>query len=86
LDREKNTPKVGVVFSSGFFGFFAHAGFLSAIRELKIQPSGYSGASSGAIIAAMAASKMSDEEIKNILFYYEDSRCFSLSFKKFLYI
>lgn len=68
MDKEKHTPKVGVAFSSGFFGFFAHAGFLSAIRELKIQPSGYSGASSGAIIAAMAASKMSDEEIKNILF------------------
>ena len=65
-------PKIGVVFSSGFFGFFSHAGFLSAVRELKIKPSGYSGASSGAIIAAMAASEMSDYDIKNVLFisYY----------------
>ena len=59
--------RIGVVFSSGFFGFFAHAGFLSAIRELGIMPAGYAGASSGAIIAAMAASDMSDPAIKEIL-------------------
>ena len=64
--KEANS-KIGVVFSSGFFGFFAHAGFLSALREKGIMPSGYSGASSGAIIAAMAASKMDDSEIKEIL-------------------
>lgn len=60
--------RVGVVFSSGFFGFFAHAGFLSALRQVGIRPVGYSGASSGAILAAMAASGMSDEEIKCALF------------------
>lgn len=59
--------RIGVVFSSGFFGFFAHAGFLSAIRELGIMSAGYAGASSGAIIAAMAASDMSDPAIKEIL-------------------
>ena len=52
--------RIGVVFSSGFFGFFAHAGFLAALRDRNIQPSGYAGASSGAIIAAMAASNMSE--------------------------
>jgi len=57
-----------VVFSSGFFGFFAHAGFLSALRELKISATGYSGASSGAIVAAMAAAGMSDQEIKDTFF------------------
>jgi len=60
--------RVGVVFSSGFFGFFAHAGFLSALREVGVEPVGYAGASSGAILAAMAASGMSDEEIKESLF------------------
>ncbi|MFH0844847.1 MAG: patatin-like phospholipase family protein [Pseudomonadota bacterium] len=59
--------KTGVVFSSGFFGFFAHAGFLAALRELKVEPAGYAGASSGAIVAAMAASGMSDSSIKEIL-------------------
>lgn len=64
----KNSSKIGVVFSSGFFGFFAHAGFLAALRELDIHPAGYSGSSSGAILAAMAASGMGDESIKDVLF------------------
>jgi NTE family protein len=74
-DNKQQTPdgkilpsRIGVVFSSGFFGFFAHAGFLAALRELDINPVGYSGSSSGAILAAMAASSMSDEAIKEILF------------------
>ena len=62
------SSKVGVVFSSGFFGFFAHAGFLAALRDLGMAPSGYSGASSGAILAAMAAGNMPDPVIKDILF------------------
>lgn len=61
-------PRVGVAFSSGFFGFFAHAGFLAALREAGIAPSAYAGASSGAIVAAMAACNMEDDAIKEILF------------------
>jgi NTE family protein len=60
--------RIGVVFSSGFFGFFAHAGFLRALRELGIEVSGYAGASSGAIVASMAAAGMSDESIRQVLF------------------
>jgi NTE family protein len=60
--------RLGVVFSSGFFGFFAHAGFLAALKEAGIVPSGYAGASSGAIVAAMAAAGMSDQAIKERLF------------------
>jgi len=58
----------GVVFSSGFFGFFAHAGVLSALRGRGIHPAGYAGTSSGAIVAAMAACGMPDAEIRDILF------------------
>jgi NTE family protein len=57
-----------IVFSSGFFGFFAHAGVLSAIRSLSIDPIGYAGTSSGAIVAAMAASNMDDKSIRARLF------------------
>ena len=57
-----------MAFSSGFFGFFAHAGFLAARRELGILPSAYAGASSGAIVGAMAACGMSDHAIKDMLF------------------
>jgi NTE family protein len=60
--------RLGVVFSSGFFGFFAHAGFLAALRDRGIEPAGYAGASSGTIIAAMAATRMHDNEIKEMLF------------------
>jgi NTE family protein len=65
--RQDSALKIGVVFSSGFFGFFAHAGFLAALRDRNIQSSGFAGASSGAIIAAMAASNMSDHTIREIL-------------------
>lgn len=44
--------------SSGFFGFFAHAGCLRGLEDLGIQATGFSGSSSGAIIAALAASGM----------------------------
>jgi NTE family protein len=61
-------PGIGVVFSSGFFGFFAHAGFLAAVRRLGIAPAAYAGSSSGAIVAAMAASGVTDEAIRQVLY------------------
>ena len=64
----RDNCRSGVAFSSGFFGFFAHAGFLAAIREAEIRPSAYAGASSGAIVAAMAASGMNDGAIREMLF------------------
>jgi NTE family protein len=67
LDDLKN-KRTGVVFSSGFFGFFAHAGCLSALEELGIKPAGYAGTSSGAILAAFAAAGLSAERIGDVLF------------------
>jgi len=60
--------KVGLVFSSGFFGFFAHAGCFTALQELGIKPVGYSGTSSGAILAAYAAAGMDAQAISDLLF------------------
>lgn len=60
--------RVGVAFSSGFFGFFAHAGFLAALREMNIVPVAFAGASSGAIVAGMAAAGMGEEDIRDLLF------------------
>jgi len=60
--------RIGVAFSSGFFGFFAHAGFLAALREVGVAPVAYAGSSSGAIVAAMAACGMDDRAIKDMLF------------------
>ena len=62
------TKKVGLVLSSGFFGFYAHAGCLCALAELGIHPKGFSGSSAGAIIAALGASGMPCEQIRESLF------------------
>ena len=66
--EELKNKRIGVVFSSGFFGFFAHAGCLKALEELGIKPVGYAGTSSGAIAAAFAAAGLSAERISAILF------------------
>jgi len=66
--KELRNKKVGVVFSSGFFGFFAHAGCFAALKELGISPIGYSGTSSGAILAACAATGMNTHAIHDLLF------------------
>ncbi len=69
ISRSENAyGRVGLAFSSGFFGFFAHAGFLAALRETGVVPSAYAGASSGAIVAAMAACEMPDSAIRKMLF------------------
>ncbi|MCX5902099.1 MAG: patatin-like phospholipase family protein [Proteobacteria bacterium] len=66
--EELKNKRIGVVFSSGFFGFFAHAGCLKALEELGIKPVGYAGTSSGAIAAAFAAAGLNAERISAILF------------------
>lgn len=53
--------------SSGFFGFYAHVGFLKAIYEFDLNPSSYSGSSAGAIVAAAAAKGLSIKEIENLI-------------------
>lgn len=53
--------------SSGFFGFFAHAGMLSALSSQGLHPSGFSGSSAGAMVAAAAASGVSADELYAVL-------------------
>ena len=65
---ELKDKRVGLVFSSGFFGFFAHTGCLKALEEMGISPVGYAGTSSGAIVAAFAAAGMDAKTIGNLLF------------------
>lgn len=42
--------------SAGFFGFFAHAGFVSALEEKKLSPTLVTGASAGALVGGVWAS------------------------------
>ena len=53
--------------SSGFFGFYAHAGFLKAIEENDLAPHKLTGASAGAIIAGASAAGMTAREIEELV-------------------
>jgi len=58
VDLSALPSPVGAVMSSGFFGFFAHAGFLSGLASAGLEPAAYAGSSSGALVAAFAAGGM----------------------------
>lgn len=47
--------RVGVVLSSGYFGFFGHAGFVAALEETGLVPAAWAGTSAGGVIAAFGA-------------------------------
>ncbi len=53
--------------SSGFFGFFAHAGFVKALEENGLSPRKLTGASAGAIIAGAVAAGMTAREIEDLV-------------------
>lgn len=49
--------------SSGFFGFFAHAGFIAALEEKNLKPKLVVGSSAGALTAACFASGLTAKEM-----------------------
>lgn len=53
--------------SSGFFGFFAHAGLACALDEAGIAPAGLAGSSAGALVAGMWASGMPARDVAHEL-------------------
>lgn len=53
--------------SAGFFGFFAHCGFVKALHEENLKPALLTGASAGAIVSACWASGMKPNEIEKSL-------------------
>ena len=54
--------------SSGFFGFFAHAGVLSVLEEENLLPARVSGSSAGALIGSLWASGRTMPELTQYLF------------------
>ncbi len=54
--------------SSGFFGFFAHAGFLAALEEEGLAPKAFAGSSAGALVSACAAAGLSAVDARDALF------------------
>jgi NTE family protein len=59
--------RVGVVLSAGYFGFYGHAGFVSAIEEAGVKPACWGGTSAGALVAAMAAAGLRGPDIADRL-------------------
>jgi NTE family protein len=53
--------------SSGFFGFFAHAGLMTALEEAGAAPARLSGSSAGALVAGLWASGLSAARIADEL-------------------
>ena len=50
--------------SSGFFGFFAHAGMLSALEEAGLVPERVAGSSAGALVAGLWAAGLDAAELE----------------------
>ena len=59
--------KIAIVLSAGYFGFFAHAGFMLALEELGIDYAAIAGSSAGSVVAAMHASGIPAAEIIELL-------------------
>ncbi len=53
--------------SSGFFGFFAHAGFLSVLEERALLPQSVSGSSAGALVGGLWAAGLGAAELEREL-------------------
>ncbi len=53
--------------SSGFFGFFAHAGMAAALYERGLRPSAISGSSAGALVGGFLAAGLEPEDIGRML-------------------
>lgn len=62
-----SSERVAVVLSAGYFGFFAHAGFMLAVEELGIDYCAIAGSSAGSVVAALHASGMPAAEMIELL-------------------
>ncbi len=57
----------GLAMSSGFFGFFAHAGMLSALVDRGLRPAHVGGSSAGALVAGAYAANLPPDELGRVL-------------------
>ncbi len=57
-----------LILSSGFFGFYAHAGVVAALEEAGLVPAAAGGSSAGAMIAGLWGAGLSATQIREELF------------------
>lgn len=65
--RQMEGKRVGVSLAAGFFGFYHHAGVLTALEESGITPVRLAGTSAGALTASLYATGMNGREIGDFL-------------------
>ncbi len=53
--------------SSGFFGFYAHAGALAALEDAGLTAQGYAGSSAGALVTGLRAGGVSPDAMRTTL-------------------
>src|SRR5688572_12505437 len=53
-----------LILSSGFFGFYAHAGFMAAFEEAALMPALIGGSSAGALVSGLWAAGMSAADLR----------------------
>jgi NTE family protein len=56
-----------LILSSGFFGFYAHAGVIDALEEAELRPSLVGGSSAGALVAGLWAAGLDAATIRDRL-------------------
>jgi Predicted esterase of the alpha-beta hydrolase superfamily len=61
--NNSDSRRTAIMLSAGYFGFYAHAGFMRAIEECGIDYTAIAGSSAGAMVAALHASGVPAGEI-----------------------
>ncbi|HEX6836062.1 MAG TPA: patatin-like phospholipase family protein, partial [Polyangia bacterium] len=69
-DRLRSGP-FELILSSGFFGFFAHAGVVAALEEASLTPALVGGSSAGALVAGLWGAGVGAAQIRDRLFALE---------------
>lgn len=67
LGQWLRTEPFELYLGGGFFGFYAHVGFVKALEEQKLKAAKIYGASAGAIVGAMLANAYSAIEVEKII-------------------
>jgi NTE family protein len=65
LAEELRSAPFELILSSGFFGFYAHAGVMEALEEAQLMPSLIGGSSAGALASGLWAAGMSAHELRD---------------------
>jgi len=67
LVTELFEKRVGICLGSGYFGFFAHAGFALAMEEIGVTPVAVAGCSAGALAGSFWAAGMRAADVAGLL-------------------